>query len=607
MKLIVCGRKSVVVKTSHEKKDEANQYDTHESKEWVRRVRENVVGRRLLLSTPYGKKEMVYADYTASGRCLHFIENFIQKIVAPTYGNTHTDASLTGSQTSRLREEARNMIREALKAPKEKYAVLFTGTGSTGAIIKLVSVLGLRLPEFVVKKWNVRIPKKERPVVFISHFEHHSNELIWRESICQCVVIDEGEDGTPDLACLERQLKKHANKGVPLIGSFSAGSNVTGIRSPVHRITQLLHKFKAYAFFDFAGTGAYVDINMSYGMDAIFMSPHKLVGGPGSAGLLIAKKNLFVNAFGVETKTPSAPGGGTVTFVTRTDHSFTENIESREDAGTPAILQAIKAGLVFKVKQLVGSESIEELEKGHIYAALEAWKSDPKISLLGSDKSAYYDLSKRVSIFSFNIVSKLPNIVLHHNFVAALLNDIYGIQARGGCSCAGPYGSDVLGIPPKVATSLKKWVDQGLEVMKPGWCRVNFNYFIDSTERGFIIEAVQQIAEHGWKILPEYVINPRTGQFVHRERANICSPAPYLLDNMVNFSKSETADFDFSTPKSHSGGERTEIEYKMTMKEAVGLYERRRKARDKPLNDFTESINIDHKDIWFLLPSQVAV
>ena len=242
MKLILCGRKRVAVEPTHleltnflVKENELQENDTIKSEEWVRLVRLNVVGRRCLISTPYGKKEMVYADYTASGRCLHFIEAFIQKIVTPTYGNTHTDASFTGSQTSLLREEARNMVREALKAPKEEYVVLFTGTGSTGAIAKLVSVLGLCLPEYVAKNWNVKIPKKDRPVVFISHFEHHSNELIWRESICECVVIDEGEDGTPDLACLEKELKKHATRGVPLIGSFSAGSNVTGIQSPVRR------------------------------------------------------------------------------------------------------------------------------------------------------------------------------------------------------------------------------------------------------------------------------------------------------------------------------------------------------------------------------------
>ena len=253
----------------------------------------------------------------------------------------------------------------------------------------------------------------------------------------------------------------------------------------------------------------------------------------------------------------------------------------------------------------MGPIIIEELGKRHISAVLKAWNADPNITLLGSNKEAYFDLDKRVSIFSFNILSPLP-VRLHHNFVAAILNDVYGIQGRGGCSCAGPYGSDLLEITPKVASTLKKWVDQGLEVMKPGWCRLNFNYFITPAETSFITEAVKQIAAHGWKILPEYVIDARTGHFIHRERLDICSPAPYSLHNMVNFTKSEEADFDFSTPKSHSGEERTEIEYAATLKQAMKLYGKRRNESDKAIHDFTDSTVIKRKDIWFLLPSQVA-
>ena len=631
-----------VIKDAHLELMSDTESDDTKSNEWLDLIRLNVIGRRCIMSTPFGKKEMVYADYTASGRCLEFVEKFMQKIVTPTYGNTHTEASMTGAQTSRLREEARDIIREALHAPKEEYAVLFTGTGATGAIQKLVSVLGLTVPEYVTKKWKVTIPKKERPVVFISHFEHHSNDLIWRESIAKCVVIPEGEDGTPDLNHLEKELRKYATKGVPLIGSFSAGSNVTGIRSPVHKISKLLHRFGAYSFFDYAGTGAYVGINMSCdgrdeSMDAIFISPHKFVGGPGSAGVLVARHKLFENAFGIRTTKATTPGGGTVTFVTRKTHSYIQNPESREDAGTPGILQSIKTGLVFKVKEMVGAEKIEELEHEHMSTVLKRWRVHPMISLLGSDKRAYNDVACRVSIFSFNILSGLavtsvskystrmviaekmkqyvfsnghpttPNIPLHYNFVATLLNDIYGIQGRGGCSCAGPYGVDLMGVSTaNVATKLKMLVEQDLEVFKPGWCRVNFNYFIGHMEADFIIEAIEQIATHGWKILPLYVISLKSGQFVNRLRVNICSPAPYSVHDMSNLTNSKDTESDFLSPKSLSG-ERLKIEYNNTLKQAMKIYQQKIVQSDN-LQDFTTELpkHVKREDIWWLLPSEAA-
>jgi len=613
--------------------------------EWVALIRLNVIGRRCIMSTPFGKKEMVYADYTASGRCLKFIEEFMEKVVAPTYGNTHTESSMTGAQTSRLREEARDIIAEAVNAPKENYDVLFTGTGATGAIDKLVNVLGLRVPEYIEKKFNVTkrsIRKKHRPVVFISHYEHHSNELIWRESIAECVVIREGEDGTPDLVHLQQKLCQYASRNVPLIGSFSAGSNVTGIRSNVHEITKLLHSYGAYSFFDYAGVGAYVNIDMSCdggveSMDAIFMSPHKFVGGPGSAGVLVARRKLFNNAFGIETTNASTPGGGTVSYVSRNDHSYSKNPEYREDAGTPGILQSIRTGLVFHIKELVGAEMIEQLEHEHISAALSAWSKHHMISLVGSDRNVYSDVSNRVSIFSFNILSPFvvicaeknttkmvfaknmkkgalandsstaPTVPLHYNFVAAILNDVYGIQGRGGCSCAGPYGYDLMGLSPgTIDDSLKQLVGHGLEVFKPGWARVNFNYFIGKMEADFIIKAVEQIATHGWKILPLYVIDLKTAQFIHRSRVTICSPAPYSVYDVCAFADGKKFKPNFAPPKSLSG-ERVESDYNRVLQKAAKIYDQAIKHNEDLIDfttDFPNSAKLE--DIWWLLPSDVC-
>jgi selenocysteine lyase/cysteine desulfurase len=346
-----------------------------EQNDMIEHLRMNIIGDRCIIKTPFGKKEVVYADYTASGRALKFVEDYVLEVAIPTYANTHTEASATGARTTHLREEARDMIHQATNAPSNEYVVLFTGTGATGAIEKLFRVLGLGISEFAEKKWNLsnHIPLEQRPVVFVSHYEHHSNELMWRESIARCVVIQEGADGTPELAHLERELIKYEKERVPMIGSFSAGSNVTGIQSPVRVISSLLHKYGAYAFFDYAGVGAYVDIdmkgtvkgNVDDSIDAGFFSPHKFVGGPGSSGVLIARKKLFHKAFDIETTTASTPGGGTIDYVWHGGQAYSQDIEYREDSGTPGILQSIRAGLAFKVKDMVGCKNIEKLEGIH--------------------------------------------------------------------------------------------------------------------------------------------------------------------------------------------------------------------------------------------------
>ena len=476
----------------------------------VRRIRECVIGDDRLMDGPYGKKPVTYADYTASGRSLSFVEEFLRDEVLPRYANTHTESSGTGLQTTRLREDARDTIRRAVNGDDDTM-VIFAGSGSTGAIDKLVGILGLRLPRELDERYGLtaRIPKHERPVVFIGPYEHHSNELPWRESIADVVTIHEDADGHIDQAQLASELKKYADR--PLrIGSFSAASNVTGILSDTHAITRLLHEHGALAFWDFAAAAPYVtiEVNRRGGdpverKDALFISPHKFIGGPGTPGVLVVDRALMRNAV------PVVVGGGTVSYVNPEAHRYLSNPEHREEAGTPAIIESIRAGLVFQLKEAVGVEAIQALEHDFLRRAIAAWNAHPAIEVLGNPQA------ERLSIVSF-VVRRPDGKFLHHNAVVAMLNDVFGIQSRGGCSCAGPYGHRLLGIDAETSSDFNRQIQGGCEGIKPGWVRVNFNYFIADDAFRYIVEAVAMIAEHGWKLLPDYRFDPASGLWKHR-------------------------------------------------------------------------------------------
>ncbi|MEA2607550.1 MAG: hypothetical protein QOI00_2307, partial [Chloroflexota bacterium] len=503
----------------------------------IERIRASVIGDDEAVAGPFGIRRVTYADYTASGRALSFVEDYLRDAVLPLYANTHTESSGTGLQTSRFREDARAIIRTAVGGNVDDHAVIFTGSGMTGAINLLVGVLELRIPAGLDERYALRshIPANERPVVLIGPYEHHSNELPWRESIADVITIGEDADGRIDLARLEAALRE--TDGRPMrIGSFSAASNVTGILSDTRAISVLLHRHGALSFWDFAAAGPYVEIEMDPRRpgpagatepdgdaaldykDAIVVSPHKFIGGPGTPGVLVARRELFRN------RVPTSPGGGTVAYVNPLEHVYLDDPEHREEGGTPAIVESIRAGLVFALKEAVGVDTIRAREEDFIDRAIAAWSAEPGIGILGNPELP------RLSIVSFTV--RHDGRYLHHNFVVAVLNDLFGIQSRGGCSCAGPYGHRLLGIDIETSHAFEREITRGCEGIKPGWVRVNFNYFISESVFAYITEAVAMVARDGWRLLPWYRFDPATGMWRHAAG----SPEPPLSLHDVAFS-----------------------------------------------------------------------
>jgi selenocysteine lyase/cysteine desulfurase len=451
----------------------------------IDRTRNSVIGDDAVLDGPFGPRRLVYADYTASGRALGFIEDFVRDQVLPMYGNTHTEASATGLRMTALREEARRIIHRAVGGSDED-VVLFCGSGATGAIDKLIRLLELNAAD--------------RPVVFIGPYEHHSNELPWRESAAEVILIGEDAEGRVDVVHLQRELRRHADRAIK-IGSFSAASNVTGIITEVDRLSRVLRRHGALSCWDYATAGPYLPIDMA-GKDAVFLSPHKFIGGPGTPGVLVVKRSLLRNGV------PSMPGGGTVLFVTPSVHSYHPDPVIREEGGTTAIVESIRAGLVFAVKEQVGAEEIGWRERDLARRALASWGANPNIEILGNTAV------ERLPIVSFGV--RHAGRLLHASFVVAVLSDLFGIQARSGCFCAGPYLHRLYEIDDRSSARMHAEVARGHIGAKLAFTRITFNYFISETAFAYILDAIHLIAEHGWRLLPLYRFDPHSGLWRHR-------------------------------------------------------------------------------------------
>ncbi|KZN14102.1 aminotransferase [Marinomonas sp. TW1] len=479
------------------------------------KIRQSIIGAQQNIMTPFGERKLTYADYTASGRSLDFIEQAVQKAM-PFYANTHTEANATGMQTTTFREQARAEIRQAVNASAEDL-VIFCGSGATSAINSLISQLGLRQLD-ATEKAQIRI--------FIGPYEHHSNELPWRELGIAVIRIKEDKQGGVSLQDLENQLQQH--QGKRLIGSFSAASNVTGIMSDQDAITSVLHAYNALSFWDFAAAAPYVKIDMNPAQskhqhkDALFFSPHKFIGGPGTPGILVVKKAVIKNS------QPSHIGGGTVSFVTPKDHTFLPIGERREEGGTPAILESIRAGLVFKLKSLVGDDLIQQQEHKFVELIHQHWQNNLLIERLG------HPSAKCLSITAFRI--KTPLGYLHHGFVTALLNDLFGIQVRGGCSCAGPYGHALLNIDKSKSEQIQQALKAGEKLLKPGWVRFNLNYFINQQEADFILQAIDFISQQGLTFLPFYAYDQHKDLWRFQNQRH----APMGLDDLFQLDNANT-------------------------------------------------------------------
>ncbi|MEQ8626143.1 aminotransferase class V-fold PLP-dependent enzyme [Ekhidna sp.] len=437
--------------------------------------RKGIIGQNQYIETNEKVVKMLSADWTASGRCYKPIEDCIQSEVLPFIGNTHTETNYVGSFITDQYLSVRQLIKRHVNANDDDVLISF-GSGMTDIINKLQRILGLRIPES--NQWVTQSVAKERPVVFITHMEHHSNHTSWLETICEVIVVPPDECGRVSVDNFKEAIEQFS--GRVRIASITACSNVTGIETPYHEIAKLMHQNEGLCFVDFACSAPYVDMDMhpdevSY-LDAIMFSPHKFLGGPGSSGILIVNKNLINNT------TPDVSGGGTVDWTNPWGgRKYVADIEAREDGGTPAILQTIRAAKAIKLKEQMGSELMLQREKELMEVLWEGLDDMSELVVLADQ------VRERLGIISFYIEG------IHYNDVVQYLNDQYGIQVRGGCSCAGTYGHFLLDIDGKESKRITDLIDQGDVTQKPGWVRLSIHPTMTDKEMQYIIHSIKEM------------------------------------------------------------------------------------------------------------------
>jgi len=469
-----------------------------ELESYFEKFRKNIVGIDQTFITPYGEKRIIYADWIASGRLYGPIEDKIKNVFGPFIGNTHTETSVTGTTMTNAYHLAHNIIKEHVNANKNDM-IITAGSGMTTVVNKLQRILGFKLPEQLLEYTN--IPDEVRPVVFVTHMEHHSNQTSWFETIADIVVLEPNEDGLVEPKRLEEALQNYKDRKLK-IGSFTACSNVTGIEPPFYQLAKIMHQHDGYCFIDFAASAPYKDINMHPDdplerIDALFFSPHKFLGGPGSPGVLIFNKSLY------HRNVPDHPGGGTVDWTNPWgEHRYVSDIEAREDGGTPGFIQAIRAALSVRLKEEMTTEKIIAREKELLLTAFKRFREIPEIHLLANN------VEERLGVISFYVEN------IHFNLMVKLLNDRYGIQMRGGCSCAGTYGHYLLHIDPTRSKRITDMIDRHDLSQKPGWVRFSLHPTMTDEELDFIMNAIQEIVQNIKEFEKDYTYNPGKMNFV---------------------------------------------------------------------------------------------
>ncbi len=467
--------------------------------------RNNIIGIDEYFDSPYGRKKIIYADWTASGRLYKPIEEKLLNEIGPFVANTHTETSITGCAMTYAYHNARNIIKKHINASKDD-VLITVGTGMTGAINKFQRILGLKVSENL--KEHTEVPEEKRPVIFVSHMEHHSNQTSWLETIARVEVIPSNENGLPCIKNLELLIEKH--KDCPIkIAALTACSNVTGIRTNYHDVAKMMHQNNGLCFVDFACSAPYVNINMhpededEY-LDAVTFSPHKFLGGPGASGVLVFNKKLYKNLV------PDNPGGGTVSYTNPWgDHDYIDDIETREDGGTPGFLQAIRIALSIQLKEKMGVENILNREHELNTIVFERLSKIENLTVLAPDHK------DRLGVFSFFIEDA------HYNLVVKLLNDRFGIQTRGGCSCAGTYGHYLLHVDQLTSKAIEEKILEGCLMERPGWIRMSLHPTMTNNEIEFICDAIEEVSQNFQTWGEDYQYNTIKNEFIHKSNKSI--------------------------------------------------------------------------------------
>jgi selenocysteine lyase/cysteine desulfurase len=471
-----------------------------ELEKYFSKFRKDIVGIDHSYTTPYGRKKIIYCDWIASGRLYRPIEEKMLYTFGPFVANTHTETSETGSIMTWAYHHSHDIIKKHVNAGPDD-VLIAAGTGMTGVINKFQRILGLKgCNSSGVSKC---LRNSDKPVVFLTHIEHHSNQTSWYETFADVVVIEPAPDLTVDPENLRKALEEYSDRKFK-IGSFSACSNVTGVFTPYHKLAAIMHQHGGLCFVDFAASAPYVDIDMHPAdpmekLDAIFFSPHKFLGGPGSAGVLLFDKSLYT------ATAPDQPGGGTVDWTNPWgEYKYVDDIEVREDGGTPGFLQVIRAALSIELKEKMNCVAIQQRDEELVKRAFEGLSQVQGLHILADN------VTERLGVVSFYIDN------IHYNLIVKLLSDRYGIQVRGGCACAGTYGHYLLNVTHDHSRHITELISQGDLSLKPGWVRLSLHPTMTDEELEITIQAIREIAENINEWSEDYIYNCHINEFHHK-------------------------------------------------------------------------------------------